>query len=107
VVNQIPWSPWQHSAQRLAEHRERGIVLEGYSPFKRSDLNSPVLAEIAAAHGRTPAQVVLRWHLQHDIVVIPKSVTPDRIKENLDVDSFTLIAEQMTALDKLYLQPWS
>jgi diketogulonate reductase-like aldo/keto reductase len=107
AVNQIPWSPWQHSAQRLAEHRERGIVLEGYSPFKRSDLNSPVLAEIAAAHGRTPAQVVLRWHLQHDIVVIPKSVTPDRIKENLDVDTFTLAAEQMIALDKLYLQPWS
>jgi 2,5-diketo-D-gluconate reductase A len=107
VVNQIPWSPWQHSAQRLAEHRERGIVLEGYSPFKRSDLNSPVLAGIAAAHGRTPAQVVLRWHLQHDIVVIPKSVTPERITENLDVDGFTLTADQMSALDKLYLQPWS
>jgi diketogulonate reductase-like aldo/keto reductase len=107
AVNQIPWSPWQHSVQRLAEHRERGIVLEGYSPFKRSDLKSPVLAEIAAVHGRTPAQVVLRWHLQHDIVVIPKSVTPDRIRENLDVDGFTLTAAQMTALDKLYLQPWS
>jgi diketogulonate reductase-like aldo/keto reductase len=51
--------------------------------------------------------VVLRWHLQHDIVVIPKSVTPDRIKENLDADSFTLTAAQLTALDKLYLQPWS
>jgi diketogulonate reductase-like aldo/keto reductase len=57
AVNQIPWSPWQHSAQRLEEHRERGIVLEGYSPFKRSDMRSPVLAEMAAAHGATPA----RW----------------------------------------------
>ena len=57
--------------------------------------------------GRTPAQVVLQWHLQHDIVVIPKSVTPERITENLDVDNFTLTDDQMTALDNLYLQPWS
>jgi 2,5-diketo-D-gluconate reductase A len=107
AVNQIPWSPWQHSAQRLADHVERGIVLEGYSPFRRSDLRAPVLAEIAAAHGRTAAQVVLQWHLQHDIVVIPKSVTPERITENLDVDNFTLTADQLAALDGLYLQPWS
>jgi 2,5-diketo-D-gluconate reductase A len=101
AVNQIPWSPFQHSPQRLAEHRQRGIVLEGYSPFKRSDLRSPVLIEVARAHGVTAAQVVLRWHLHHDIVVIPKSVTPERITQNLDVFGFTLTDEQMTRIDAL------
>jgi 2,5-diketo-D-gluconate reductase A len=101
AVNQIPWSPFQHSPHRLAEHRERGIVLEGYSPFKRSDLRSPVLADVARAHGVTSAQVVLRWHLQHDIVVIPKSVTPERITQNLDVFGFSLTDEEMARIDAL------
>jgi diketogulonate reductase-like aldo/keto reductase len=101
AINQVPWSPFHHSARTLAEHRERGVVLEGYSPFKRSDLRSPVLAKVAAAHGRTPAQVVLRWHLQHDIVVIPKSATPERIDENLDVFGFTLTDAEMSTLDAL------
>jgi diketogulonate reductase-like aldo/keto reductase len=60
-----------------------------------------VLAKVAAAHGRTPAQVVLRWHLQHDIVVIPKSATPERIDENLDVFGFTLTDAEMSTLDAL------
>jgi len=107
VVGGLAWSPWQHQAQRLAEQQERGIVLEGYSPFKRSDMRSPILADIGAAHRRTPAQVVLRWHLQHGIVVIPKSVTPDRIRENLDVDGFRLTDEEMSTLDGLYMKPWS
>jgi len=101
ALNQIPWSPWDHDPKRLAEHQERGVVLEGYSPFKRSDLRSPVLAEIAAAHGRTPAQVVLRWHLQHGIVVIPKSGTPARIDENLDLYGFALTDDEMSTLDAL------
>src|SRR5690606_20891202 len=67
TINQVPWSPWQHDAGALAEARERRVVIEGYSPFKRSDLTSPTLVRIAEAHGVTPAQVVLRWHLQHGI----------------------------------------
>jgi 2,5-diketo-D-gluconate reductase A len=101
AVNQVPWSPFEHSAAILAQHQQRGIVLEGYSPLKRSNLRSPVLARIAKDHGVTPAQVVLRWHLQHGIVVIPKSATPERIDENLDVFGFTLTDEQMAALDAL------
>ena len=66
-----------------------------------------MLAEIAAAHGVTPGQVVLRWHLQHGIVVIPKSATPARITENLDVFGFTLTDDEMTRLDSLYLVPWT
>jgi diketogulonate reductase-like aldo/keto reductase len=101
TVNQIPWSPWEHDPRRLAEHGERDVVLEGYSPFKRSDLRNPVLADIAAAHAVTPAQVVLRWHLEHGIVVIPKSATAERIRSNLDVFGFTLTADEVAAVDAL------
>lgn len=101
VLNQVPWSPFEHSAQILAEHRQRGVVLEGYSPLKRSNLRSPVLATIAKDHGVTPAQVVLRWHLQHDIVIIPKSATPERIDENLNVFGFELTEAEMSTIDSL------
>ena len=101
AVNQIPWSPFQYYAGLLAAHRERGVVVEGYSPFKGSDLRHRVLAGIASAHGVTPAQVVLRWHVQHEVVVIPKSVTPARIKENFDVLGFELTEEEMAAIDGL------
>ena len=101
AVNQIPWSPWDYSATVVDEHRERGIALEGYSPFKRSDLGSPVLREIAQAHGVTPAQVVLRWHIDHNIVVIPKSSTPERIRTNFDVSGFKLTAAELAAIDQL------
>jgi diketogulonate reductase-like aldo/keto reductase len=101
AVNQIPWSPAQHDARVLAAHRERGVVVEGYSPFKGSDLRHPVLREIAAGHGVTPAQVVLRWHIQHEIVVIPKSVTKERIAENLNVFGFALSEAEMARIDAL------
>ena len=101
AVNQIPWSPFGYDAGLVAAHRERGVVVEGYSPFKGSDLRHPVLSSIAAAHRVTPAQVVLRWHIQHEIVVIPKSVTPERIAENFDVLGFELTDEEMAAIDGL------
>lgn len=100
-VNQIPWSPFGHDPKLLAEHADRGVVVEGYSPFRGSDLDHPTLIEVAAAHGVTTAQVVLRWHIQHGIVVIPKSVTPERIRSNLDVFSFTLADDEMARLDRL------
>ena len=77
------------------------MVLEGYSPFKTSDLRDPVLARSPAAHGVTPAQVVLRWHLDHGIVVIPKSVTPARIAANFDVFGFRLTPQELTRVDAL------
>jgi 2,5-diketo-D-gluconate reductase A len=101
TVNQIPWSPFDYDPVTVADHRDRGIVLEGYSAFKRSDLRDPVLTEVAAAHNVTPAQVILRWHLQHQFVVIPKSVTPERIAANFDVWDFTLSADEMTRVDGL------
>jgi len=101
AVNQIPWSPPRHSRDLLRQHRERGIVVEGYSPLKGTDLGHPVLAEIAQAHGVTPAQVVLRWHLLHDIVVIPKSARRERIVDNFDLFGFTLDEDEMSRIDAL------
>src|SRR5699024_12246785 len=65
AVNQVQWAPALHDPAFLAESIERGVVLEGHSPFKSSDLGDATLTEIAEAHGVTPPQVVLRWRLQH------------------------------------------
>jgi 2,5-diketo-D-gluconate reductase A len=100
-VNQIPWAPTRYDAALLGEHRRRGVVLEGYSPFKNTDLRHPVLVEIAARYGVTPAQVVLRWHLEHEVVVIPKSATPERIAANFDVFGFSLTNEELGRIDGL------
>ncbi|MGN9906832.1 aldo/keto reductase [Phytohabitans sp. LJ34] len=99
AVNQIPYSPALHDARLLAEHRERGVVVEGYSPFRRSDLRDPVFAEVAAAHGVAVTQVILRWHIQREIVVIPKSATPERVRDNFDVFGFALTDEEMARID--------
>lgn len=83
-------------------HRELGIVTEAWSPLGQGTvLGDPVLGAIADAHGVTPAQVVLRWHLQAGTVAIPKSVTPERIASNLDLLGFELSAEQVAAIDGL------
>jgi diketogulonate reductase-like aldo/keto reductase len=101
AVNQIRWSPQLYDAATVREHRERGVVLEGYSPFRAGNLRDPVLAEIAAAHGVTPAQVVLRWHLEHGIVAIPKSARPERIESNFDIFGFSLSPDEVARIDAL------
>jgi diketogulonate reductase-like aldo/keto reductase len=101
AVNQIEWGPALYDARLLAEHRRRGVQLEGYSPLKTTDLRNRRLVEIAEAHGVTPAQVVIRWHLEHEIVVIPKSAKADRIAQNADVFGFSLGADEVAALDAL------
>ncbi len=101
AVNQIPWSPSQYAPGLLAAHADRGIAVEGYSPLKATRLRNRVLAEIAARHQVTPAQVVLRWHLEHGITVIPKSAHPDRIKSNFDLFSFSLTPEEVARVDRL------
>lgn len=100
-INQIPWSPADYNADLVAAHRERDVVVEGYSPFKRTDLDNPVLAEIAAAHGVTPTQVVLRWHLDIGVVAIPKSVHRDRIAANLDITGFALSEAEIASVSAL------
>jgi 2,5-diketo-D-gluconate reductase A len=101
AVNQIPWSPARHDPALLAGHAGRGVAVEGYSPLKGTNLASPVLAEIAAAHGVTPAQVVLRWHLEHGVTIIPKSEHPERIAANLDLLGFTLDPAEVARIDGL------
>lgn len=100
-VNQIPWSPFLYDPAEEHELARRHIVLEGYSPLKKSQLDHPVLVDIAAAVGRTPAQVVLRWHVQHGVVVIPKSADPARIAENFDIFNFSLDTASMEQLDEI------
>ncbi|SDN50806.1 aldo/keto reductase [Allokutzneria albata] len=91
-VNQIELHPLLQQEELRAVHAELGIHTEAWSPLAKGGelLKDPVLTEIAAKHGRSAAQVVLRWHLQLGNVVIPKSVTPKRIAENLDVFGFEL-----------------
>ncbi|WP_336923475.1 aldo/keto reductase [Aquipuribacter sp. SD81] len=101
AVNQVKWSPALHDPAVLAHHRDRGVVVEGYSPFKATDLADPVLARVAEAHDVSAPQVVLRWHLQHGVVVIPKSVTPERIRANADVFGFELTDDEVRDLDGL------
>jgi 2,5-diketo-D-gluconate reductase A len=100
AVNQIPWSLPQYDPALLAAHAQRGVAVEGYSSLKGTRLRNPVLAEIASSHGVTPAQVVLRWHLELGITVIPKSARPERIESNLDLFGFSLTPEEMTRLNQ-------
>ncbi|MEV6006515.1 aldo/keto reductase [Streptomyces sp. NPDC051976] len=103
AVNQIELHPQLPQAALRALHAEHGIATEAWSPLGQGKglLDDPVIGAIARRLERTPAQVVLRWHLQLGNVVIPKSVTPSRIRENLDVFGFELSAEDMAALAAL------
>jgi 2,5-diketo-D-gluconate reductase A len=111
AVNQIEVHPYFRQSELLEYDRERGILNQAWSPIggitfyrdgsKGSTLEDPVIGKIADAHGRTPAQVMLRWHIQQGRQVIPKSVTPSRIAENFDVFDFELTGEQLAAVDAL------
>jgi 2,5-diketo-D-gluconate reductase A len=101
VVNQIRWSPALYDGARLQHSRQHDVVLEGYSPLNASDLADPVIGEVAAAHGATPAQVILRWHVDTGVVTIPKSARPERLRENLDVFGFRLSPEEVGRLNGL------
>jgi 2,5-diketo-D-gluconate reductase A len=101
AVNQVHWSPARFDPSIEAGHQRRGVALEGYSPLRDTNLDDPVLTKIAAAHGVTAAQVVLRWHLEHGITVIPKSAQPDRIRANIDLFRFTLTPGEVAGIDAL------
>jgi diketogulonate reductase-like aldo/keto reductase len=111
AVNQIEVHPYFVQPEVQAFGAERGILTQAWSPiggitFYRdsahsSALQDPVIGPIARAHGKSPAQVMLRWSLQHGRSVIAKSVRPERIAENLDVFDFELDAGEMTAIDSL------
>jgi diketogulonate reductase-like aldo/keto reductase len=102
AVDQVEFSPFLFQEDLLAYCRSRGIQLEAYSPLTRGRrLDHPTIGRIAQAHGATPAQVVLRWGLQHGVVEIPKSVRPERIDENAGAARLMLALEELAALDRL------
>jgi diketogulonate reductase-like aldo/keto reductase len=101
AVNQIEWSPLLYDAEVLEQHRSRGVTLEGYSALRGGTLEHPAIVEVAERTGRTPAQVIVRWHLQHGVVVIPKSRDAGRIASNADVGGFELSDDDMATLDGL------
>jgi 2,5-diketo-D-gluconate reductase A len=102
VLNQIELHPRLQQAELRRFHSEHGILTEAWAPLGRGQpLDDPVIGEIAAGHDRTPAQVVLRWHIQLGNVTIPKSVTPSRIEENFHVFDFELSQDEMARLSEL------
>lgn len=99
AVNQVELHPRFPQRELRAFHARHGVATQSWAPLGRDGLlDDPVIAEVAARHGRTPAQVVIRWHLDSGLIVIPKSVTPSRIVENIDVFDFALDAGDMAAI---------
>jgi diketogulonate reductase-like aldo/keto reductase len=102
AVNQVEFHPFLYQQDLLAFCRGHKIQLEAYSPLTHGQrLDHPTVREMAARHDRTPAQILIRWALQHDLVVIPKSSRKERIFENASVFDFSLSATDMGALDAL------
>lgn len=102
ALNQVELHPYFQQRTLRDFHELHGIRTEAWSPIARGRVAAdPTIVAIAAKHGRTPAQITLRWEIQHGIIVIPKSVTPERITSNLAVFDFELDASEMAAIDAL------
>ena len=102
ALNQIELHPRFQQRELRAFHAEHGIATESWSPLGQGTLmTDETLAGIGRKYGKTPAQVILRWHLDNSLIAIPKSATPSRIRENIDVFDFTLAAEDMAVLEAL------
>ncbi len=103
TVNQIELHPWFPQVQMREANASRGVTTQAWSPLgkRRAPFGEPAVAEAAGAHGVSPAQVILRWHTQIGSLPIPKSATPERQAENLDVFGFELTPEQITAITAL------
>jgi 2,5-diketo-D-gluconate reductase A len=102
AVNQIELHPLLTQPGLRREHEDRGIVTEAWSPLAQgAALEDAAVTEVAEAHGRTPGQVVLRWHVQLGNVVFPKSITPQRLEENIDIWDFELSEDEMERISAL------
>ena len=100
VINQVEYHPWNEPDDIIAGSKQHGMAIEAWSPLMRGRLaEEPVLVELAGELGRTEAQVALRWLLQKDVVVIPKSVTPSRIESNAELFDFELDEAAMARID--------
>jgi diketogulonate reductase-like aldo/keto reductase len=115
AVNQVELHPFFNQRELRAKHKAIGIVTQSWSPIggvysrsagasagaATSPLEHPVIAQFAAKYARTPAQIVLRWHIEHGLSAIPKSVRPERIAENIDIFDFTLTRDEVATIDAL------
>ncbi len=102
AVNQVELHIFLQQPELIKYCQDKGITVEAYCPLARAkDMNDPVISGIAAKHGKSYAQIMLRWLLEQDLVILPKSVTPSRIKENIDVFDFELDDEDRAAIAKL------
>jgi len=101
AVNQVELHPLLNQKELRDFCREASIQIEAWSPIMKGNLELPLLMELSQKYNKTPAQVVLRWHVQHDIVVIPKSVHDHRIRENSQIFDFSLSNEDMLRIDSL------
>ena len=102
AVNQIELSPFLGQRETVCACEARGIVVEAYSPLTRGKrLRNPVVADVARLHGKTPAQILIRWSLEHGFVVLPKSAREDRIRQNAEVFDFALSSDDRARLDAL------
>jgi diketogulonate reductase-like aldo/keto reductase len=100
AVNQVEFHPWLYQKDLLDYCNEHGIVLEAYSPLTKGErLGDPALQKFAEKYDKSPAQILIRWVLQHDMVVIPKSSNPDHIRANADVFDFKISEEDMCHID--------
>ena len=106
AVDQVEMHPWFLQPELRAYHAEHGIVTEAWRPIAKGGiLGDPTIARLAETYGKTAAQVVLRWHIQLGNVVFPKSVTPSRIRQNIDVFDFAISADDMGAISDLDNDP--
>lgn len=101
AVNQVEFQPYLTQPDLQSYCKDRGIQLEAWSPLLQGNLNVPLLQEIGQAHGKSAAQVILRWDLQNGVVTIPKSVTKSRIIENADIFDFELTTEEVEKINGL------
>lgn len=101
MVNQVEYHPLLTQKPLLAYCKQHNIQLEAWSPLMQGNLDQPELAKLADKYGKTPAQIILRWDLQHGVITIPKSVRQHRIEENAAIFDFELSAEDMAAIDAL------
>ena len=102
MINQIELHPWLTLEDERKFCKQHDITVEAWAPIARAKrFDDPVIQRISKAQGKTPAQIIIRWEIQHGLVTIPKSVTPSRIEENFDVFDFELSQEEMSEIDSL------
>lgn len=101
VVNQIEWRPQVYDASVAEGHKQRGVVIEAYSPLRLSNLDNSILAKIAQKYGKSVAQIIVRWHLQSGFAVLTQSISKERIRENVSVLDFELDSTEMMDINSL------